>query len=127
MSQFDDVHGAIMEAVQAGVSIEDASRSVDVPVATVRRWLRDGRKGRDPYAAFTRAIDGARADRKAAERALEGALTPDEAELLLAKAARKGSVSALRLWFERRAAEDASRRGEGAQEALERVFDERAT
>src|SRR5205823_4271676 len=35
----------ILASIQAGCSIEDAARSVGVPVTTVRRWLRDGRKG----------------------------------------------------------------------------------
>ena len=44
------------------------------------------------YVAFAATVDGARTDRQRAERALkDGPLTPAEAELLLAKAARKGS------------------------------------
>ena len=120
--QFGKASPAILASVQAGASIEDGARANDVPVATVRRWLRDGRKGTEPYLNFAKAVDGARGERKAAERALDGPLSAEEAELLLAKAARKGSVPALRLWFEQRAAGESKRRGDGARELLASVF-----
>ena len=75
------------------------------------------------YVAVAAAVDGARSDRRRAERALkDGPLTPAEAELLLAKAARKGSVPALRLWFEQRTASASKQRGDGARELLASVF-----
>jgi hypothetical protein len=74
---------------------------------------------------FAAAVDGARGERRQAERALEGPLSPDEAELLLAKAAREGSVPALRLWFEQRAAGESKQRGDGARELIASVFDDR--
>ena len=120
--RFSKASAEICASVEAGCSIEEAARNADVPIATARRWLRDGRKGREPYVAFTEAVDGARGARKAAERALDGPLSTEEAELLLAKAARKGSVPALRLWFEQRAAGDSKRRGDGARELLASVF-----
>ena len=44
------------------------------------------------YVAVAAAVDGARSDRRRAERALkDGPLTPAEAELLLAKAAAKAA------------------------------------
>jgi transposase-like protein len=123
MSQFTNTSAAIIEAVQAGASIEETARTNDVPVATVRRWLREGRAGKSPYADFAAAVDGARDERKQAERELtEGPLTPEEAELLLARAARKGSVPALRLYYERQAADNASERGASARKLLSQVF-----
>lgn len=124
MSQFDTTSDEIVASVRAGATIDEAARLVDVAVASVRRWLRDGRKNPDGrYAAFAAAVDGARSERKLAERALkDGPLTTDEAVLLLARAARKGSVPALRLWFERRAADESSERGASARELLARVF-----
>jgi hypothetical protein len=123
MAQFELKSPEIVAAVQAGATIEEGSRASEVPVASVRRWLRDGRKGREPYATFSAAVDGARGERRDAERALtDGPLSREEAELLLAKAARKGSVPALRLWFEQRAVDDASQRGDGARELLAAVF-----
>ncbi len=120
--QFKAKSDEIIAAVRAGATIEDAARSVDVPIATVRRWLRDGRKGAQSYVSFAEAVDGARGERKAAERALDGPLSIEEAELLLAKAARKGSVPALRLWFEQRAAAESSGRGQDARKLLAEVF-----
>ncbi len=122
VARFDDKSPAVVEAVEAGASIEDAARAADVPAATVRRWLRDGRKGKAGYVEFAEAVDGLRGDRREAERALKGPLSPEEAALLLAKAARKGSVPALRLWYERKAAEAAGERGATARKLLAGVF-----
>jgi hypothetical protein len=123
LSQFEHTSEAIVASVQAGASIEEAALHSGVPVATVRRWLRDGRKSpQGRCGAFASAVDEARASRKTAERALEAPLDPAEAELLLATAARKGSVPALRLWFEQRAASESAKQGAGARELLEKVF-----
>jgi hypothetical protein len=114
---------AVLESVKAGCSIDEAARQAGKPVATVRRWLMEGRKRPDgKHGEFARAVDEARGQRRQAERALEGPLSRDEAELLLAKAARKGSVPALRLWFEQRAAGESKQRGDGARELLGEVF-----
>jgi hypothetical protein len=123
-NQFDITNEAILSSVVAGTSIDEAARNADVPVATVRRWLRDGRRGKSPYDTFAEALDNARADRQNAEDDLDGPLDPREAELLLAKAARKGSVPALRLWFELKNAGESSKRGAGARELLAKVFDD---
>jgi len=120
--RFANFSPKIIDAIQAGASIEEAATTTDVPVTTVRRWLRDGRKGRDPYAAFAAAVDGARADRKNAESALDGPLTAAEAEVLIARAARKGSVPALRLWYDLRGADNAGRRSQDARAAIAKVF-----
>lgn len=121
--QFEVASAEVLASVRAGASIDEAARQAGVPVATCRRWLRDGRKapgGR--FGAFADAVDSARRERKQAERALDGPLSAEEAELLVARAARKGSVPALRLWFERRAAEDSSQRGASARDLLRVVF-----
>jgi hypothetical protein len=123
MGQFADKSPEILASVQAGASIEEGANAADVAVATARRWLRDGRKGKQPYARFAEAVDDARGARKDAERRMkDGPLSAEEAELLLARAARKGSVPALRLYYERRNAEDASSRGAGARKLLGAVF-----
>src|SRR2546430_12619616 len=106
----------VFEAVKAGCSIEEAEQQADRPVASVRRWLSEGRKRPDgKHGEFARAVDEARGERKSAERALDGPLSREEAELLPAKAAREGSVPALRLWFEQRGTDESSRRGEEAR------------
>jgi hypothetical protein len=69
------------------------------------------------------AVDGTRGERKRAERALkDGPLTPEEAGQLLARAARKGSVPALRLWYERVAVDESSRRDADARALLAQVL-----
>ena len=113
----------VFAAVKAGCSIEDAARQADRPVASVRRWLSEGRKRPEgKHGEFARAVDEARGERKSAERALDGPLSREEAELLLAKAARKGSVPALRLWSKQRTASASKQRGDGARELLASVF-----
>jgi transposase-like protein len=121
-TQFDKASAGIVASVEAGASIEDAARAADVAVATVRRWLREGRKGKPTYVAFAGSVDGARGDRREAEKALAGPLTVEEAELLLAGAARKGSVAALRIFFERLDETDSSGRGRDARKLLAEVF-----
>jgi hypothetical protein len=122
-SQFENAAPQVVASVQSGTSIEEGANTAGVAVATVRRWLSAGRKGQEPYAEFAAAVDGARGERKKAERALEERpLTPEEAELLIAKAARRGSVPALRLWYERQSADNAGRRGQDARKALADVF-----
>jgi hypothetical protein len=115
----------IVDAIRCGASIDEAARQAGRPVGTVRRWLTVGRKDANgSHAAFAAAVDGARGERKQAERALkEGPLTGEEAALLIARAARRGSVPALRLWFEQRAADDSAERGASARELLAKVFD----
>jgi hypothetical protein len=120
-----DPQARIVEGVRSGCSIDEAARAADVAVGTARRWLTAGRKAPDgPHGEFARLLDGARADRRVAERALDGPLSAEEAELLLAKAARKGSVPALRLWFEMRSRDEAGQRGGDARRLIAEVFGE---
>jgi hypothetical protein len=114
----------IVEAVRCGASIDEAARQADRPVGTVRRWLTAGRKDANgSHAAFAAAVDEARGERKQAERALkDGPLSGEEADLLVARAARRGSVPALRLWFEQRTADNSAERGAAARELLAKVF-----
>jgi transposase-like protein len=91
----------IATAVEAGASIDEAARAADVNTHTVRRWLTDGRRTPDgKHGAFAARVDTARAGRKQAEQALDG-VTLAEAEAVLAAAVRKGSIPALKLWFDR--------------------------
>jgi predicted transcriptional regulator len=121
-TQFEKASAGIVASVRAGCSIEDAARTAGVAVATVRRWLREGRKGKETYRAFAEAVDGVRGDRREAERALDGPLSVEEAERLLATAARKGSVAALRIFFERLDDAGSSGRTRDARKLLAEVF-----
>ena len=102
MSRFEGSCEALVAAIRDGASIADASASVGVSCATVRRWLTTGR--REPegvYGRFAERVDAIRGERQDLHRELEQALTVKEAEAILAKLARRGSVPALKLWFDR--------------------------
>lgn len=100
----------LIRAVRAGASFDEACSRTGVNVHTGRTWLRNGR--RDPmgsYGALAMLVDGHRQVREDAEQAAAGGpLGAEEAELLLAAAARHGSVAALRLWFDRNPQESVS-------------------
>jgi hypothetical protein len=121
-SKFAQKAPELLACVKAGATVEEAAVAQDVPIGTARRWLRDGRQGKRPYVEFSTQVDECRGERREAERALEGPLSPEEAESLLARAARKGSVPALRLFYERRAADAAGERGASARKLLAGVF-----
>lgn len=100
-----EVAAGLIRSVKAGATIDEAARRLGVPVNTARGWLRDGR--RDPagkYGSLALLVDGHRRDRQETEKAAakaDGPLTVAEAEMLLSRAAREGSVAAVRTWLER--------------------------
>lgn len=123
--RFEDASAQVLDCVRAGASIDESARQVGVPVPTVRRWLNLGRKAPDGrYGAWAVEVDAARHDRAKAEQAIEGPLTDDEADELLARAARQGSIPALKLFYARRDVQRGRQDGESAREALSRVFGE---
>ncbi len=91
---------AVLAAVRSGVSLEDASRRLDVAPRTVANWISRGRRERSgPYVDFAAAVERARAGhaRELASRRLD-----TEALLrLLERAARNGSVAAAKFLVER--------------------------
>jgi tellurite resistance protein len=91
----------IAEAVRAGATIDEAARVAGANVHSVRRWLTAGRRGDAKHAEFARKVDEARSERREAERALDGAVTLAEADGVLAAAVRRGSIPALKLWYDR--------------------------
>jgi hypothetical protein len=123
--RFEDASAHVLSCVRAGASIDEAARQAGVPVPTVRRWLNDGRKAPDGrYGAWTAEVDAVRRDRANAEDGLDGPLTDDEADELLARAARQGSIAALKLFYARRDVQRGRQDGESARAALSRVFGE---
>jgi hypothetical protein len=57
-------HQLIVSTVLAGGTIDEAATRIDRPVATVRRWLRDGRKNPDgQWGQLARQVDTARVAR----------------------------------------------------------------
>lgn len=97
MSRFGAVSEPLLEAVRSGCSIDEASGAVGVSVATVRRWLTNGRKGREPYVSFAVAVDAAR-DAQRVE--LDAEMTHAEAMRIVVAAMRRGSLQAVKLWLD---------------------------
>jgi transposase-like protein len=87
---------AVLEAVRGGASIEEAARSAGRPVNTVRRWLKEGRKG-GPNEEFARLVDEAR---EAQRFELDGPMSLGEVERVLARAIRSQSIPAVRIWLQ---------------------------
>ena len=98
-SRFSEVRAPLISAVKSGTTIGDAARAAGVAEATVRGWLKDGR--RDPeskYAAFAQTIDAARAARPELP---EPGLSESDVVGLLEQAAQNGSVPAQKALLDR--------------------------
>jgi hypothetical protein len=86
----------IATRLEYGVSLADAARAQGVPPDTAKSWLRRGRAEQTgPYADFAAATKEAR-DRVAEQTPLDY----EELRKVVARAARAGSVQAMRLWWE---------------------------
>ncbi len=95
-SRFTELSDLLIELVSEGLSLTDACREAEVPVDTVRGWLKRGRREESgPYARFAREIDEARAFEPP-----PGSLSEDELLEFVVRATKKGSVPAARLWWE---------------------------
>lgn len=57
-----EVTASIVADLEAGHYIETAAESAGVHVTTLYRWMADGAKGIEPYAAFHEAVTRAKAD-----------------------------------------------------------------
>jgi len=87
----------LVELVIDGLTIKDAARAMEVREKTVRNWLAKGRSEEGgPYAAFAEAIDEAQQEAEVREEPMDR----DELLLVVSKAARKGSVQAMKLMEE---------------------------
>ena len=87
----------LIERTAAGVSLPDACRALDLRESTVKGWLTRGRREEDgDYAEFVAAIEQAR--QEARER--PGPMDRDELRLEVSRAARAGSVQAMKLMLE---------------------------
>ncbi len=96
-SKFDSVWEGFLELIGDGASFKDACREMGVQEKTVRNWLARGRKEDDgKYAEFATIFDTAKEE----VEQQEGPLTREEWEVLTSRAARAGSVQALKLYDE---------------------------
>jgi transposase len=92
-----EVTEGILELVTDGLTIKDAARAMEVREKTVRNWLAKGRSEEDgPHAAFAEAIEEAQQEAQDQEEPMDR----EELLLVVSKAARKGSVQAMKLMEE---------------------------
>ena len=97
---FDQHSEAVLAAIKAGATLPDAAREAGVSHPTIRGWVTRGHK--DPtskYGGFAAGVDAALTKRKLPENT---DLPADREELLVlvSRAARAGSVTAMRLLSE---------------------------
>ncbi len=105
--------GAVIERFAAGMTVNDTCAAVGIKDKTLRHWLVRGRAEETGlYADFVRAVDEAKADAAARPEPL----TEDEHRRLVAEAARKGSVAALKLAWEMILADRTSEKTEDKSE-----------
>jgi transposase-like protein len=93
---FEQCSAAVLAAIRAGASIDDAARHAGCSGRTVKRWLAQGRAAPAlaPYGRFAASVDAARAEQGLPE---EEVMDLDELKVTATRAARKGSVPAMRL------------------------------
>lgn len=102
-----EITEGLIELIGDGLTIKDAALAMEVREKTVRNWLAKGRSEEDgPHAAFADSIEEAQ---QVAEERVEP-MDRDELLLVVSKAARLGSVQAMKLMEEmlRRGANDDS-------------------
>jgi transposase-like protein len=121
MTTFERTANAVLERVSGGASIAEAARTEGVGVSTVKGWLEKGR--RDPhgaYGAFAAQVDEIRTGRALPPSDELRDMDENELRALVANAARKGNVAAMRLFADRFLAPVAA--AEGKTEAA-RIID----
>lgn len=96
-----EVRAALLAHIRTGSTLADACEVTGLSVNTAKTWLRRGRREiTGDYADFVAAIDQAR------EAAATAEMTGNEFQAHLAAAVRRGSVQAMKLWWEVNAGDD---------------------
>lgn len=110
-----DNRAAALDLFSDGLTNADVARGIGVSAPTLKGWITRGRKEPEgDYSDFAAAVEVARALAEEAELPLD----EDELKLHVAKAARKGSVAAMKLaWEIIRASTDP--KGEGSGDPLD--------
>jgi IS30 family transposase len=87
---------SLVQRFEAGASLPDAARALGLRPATVKEWLRRGkREDGGSYAEFAAAVEAARQ-----RHAEHPPMTRAEFQQHLDRAVRSGSVAAMKLWAE---------------------------
>jgi transposase-like protein len=93
--RLERVREPFLAAVRAGASMAEASRVVGVADRTMQNWVkRGGRESGTDFASFAAAVTAAR------EEIVSGPMDLAELREVVARAARKGSVQAMKLALE---------------------------
>ena len=95
---FERCAPTVLEAIEDGCSIVDAARVAGCAPRTVDRWLGNGRADPSgPYGPFAAAVDGCHRARGLPDEGQRERLSYDELLAIISRAARSGSVPAMRL------------------------------
>lgn len=93
---FEEAAPRLIDCFRYGVSIHDAALQVGVPQRTVERWLSRGRREPESkYGPFAQAAAEARSAETDA-----GPMDAAQLRVQVSRAARRGSVPAMRLYWE---------------------------
>jgi len=91
-----EVGGTVVGAVAAGVSLADAARRAGISERTLYNWLKRGEHEPDStYGMFAAAVAAARDHSTQAPP-----MTDDALRVAVSRAARAGSIQAMRLYWE---------------------------
>src|SRR3954467_6438305 len=92
-----EIRAALLEAFAAGCSVPDAARAADLREPTLKGWMTRGRaEDSGEYAEFVAAIDAAR--EAVAAKLKPG--TADELAIEVWRSVRRGSVAAMKLYWD---------------------------
>lgn len=95
-ASFSEVGPRVLAAIAAGASVADAAQHVGIAERTVKGWLTRGRRKPDSqYGPFAEQVDRIRTEREAVELG-----TRDDLLAVTWRAAKNGSVPAMRLYSE---------------------------
>ncbi len=93
--RLERIREPFLASLSVGASMAEASRTVSVPERTVQNWLsRGAREPAGPFGAFAEDVQAAR------DTVASGPMDADELREVVAKAARGGSVQAMKLAWE---------------------------
>lgn len=93
--RLERVREPFLTALRVGASMAEASRTVGVPERTVQNWIsRGGRQPSSVFSSFAEEVAVAR------EQVPAGPMDLDELREVAAKAARGGSIAAMKLIWE---------------------------
>lgn len=98
---FQTCSAAVVEAIRAGASIEDAARAAGCAPRTVDRWLQSGRLNPNgPYGKFSAQVDATRREQGLPGTSESEVMSEAELHRAVSRAVRNGSVAAMRLAHE---------------------------